>query len=159
MSLRRRIVWLILLVVGVATLSVATLDTDAETSAERIQRLAGSYACPTCEGQTVADSNAAAAATVRDDIRTQVEAGSTDAEIRDRLVQAYGGQVLLTPRSDGVSALIWILPTMVAVGGSAVVVASLRRSPPTSRVATDDDRELVAQARGRSSGGDDGPGE
>ncbi len=156
MTLTRRIVWLVLVVLGVGSLSIATLDTDAETSGERIQRLSDSYACPTCQGQTVADSNAAAAVTVRDYIRTRVDEGATDAEIRDELVQAYGGQVLLTPRADGVSALIWILPAMVAVGGSAVVVASLRRSPPTSRQATDDDRALVSQARARST--DEGSG-
>ncbi len=156
MTLTRRILWLVLVVLGVGALSVAALDTDAETSGERIQRLSDSYACPTCKGQTVADSNAAAAVTVRDYIRTRVDEGATDAEIRDELVQAYGGQVLLTPRSDGVSALIWILPAMVAVGGSAAVIASLRRSPPTSRRASDADRELVSQARARSAPSDDG---
>lgn len=146
MSTSRRLVWLMLAVLGVAALSIAALDTAAETTGERIQRLADSYACPTCQGQTVAESNAASATTIRDFIRTRVDEGASDESIRDELVQAYGGEVLLTPRSDGVSALIWILPTMVAVGGGAVVVASLRRSPPEQRVASDDDRAIVAAA-------------
>lgn len=146
MSALRRLLWLVLAVVGVAALSVAALDAPAETSGERIQRLSDSYACPTCMGQTVAESNASSATTIRDFIRTRVDEGASDAAIRDELVQAYGGEVLLTPRSDGVSALIWILPTMVAVGGGAVVVASLRRSPPAHRIASDEDRALVAAA-------------
>ncbi len=150
MSVLRRVVWLGLLVVGVAALSIASLDTAPETSGERIQRLADSYACPTCKGQTVAESNASAATVVRDFIRTSVDQGRTDEEIRDLLVQSYGGDVLLTPRADGVSALIWILPVMVAIGGSAVVVTSLRRSPPAERTATDEDRQLVAAAKRRS---------
>lgn len=135
-------------VIAVATLSIATWDTAPETTGERIQRLSDSYACPTCKGQTVAESNAAAATTVRDFIRARVDQGSSDTEIRDELVRAYGGTVLLTPRSDGVSALIWILPALVATGGTAVVIASLRRSPPEQRAASDEDRDLVARARG-----------
>ncbi len=146
MSAARRVVWLLLVVLGVGALSVAALDTRAETAGERIQRLSDSYACPTCQGQTAAESNASAAATVRDFIRTRVDEGATDAQIRDELIRAYGGDVLLTPRSDGVSAFIWIMPAVVAIGGSAVVVASLRRSPPARRVATDADRDLVSQA-------------
>ncbi len=147
MTAIRRVLWLAMLVVGVAALSIAALDAPPETSGERIQRLADSYACPTCKGQTVAESNASAATVVRDFIRVSVDEGRSDEEIRDLLVQSYGGRVLLTPRADGVSALIWILPAVVAVGGSAVVVASLRRSPPAQRIATDDDRELVAAAQ------------
>jgi cytochrome c-type biogenesis protein CcmH len=149
MTLARRILWLAIVVVGVGALSIGSLDTRAETQGERIQRLADSYACPTCKGQTVAESNAAAAVNLREVIRTRVDEGATDAEIRDELVRAYGGRVLLTPRADGVSAFIWILPAVVAVGGAAVVVASLRRSPPGHRHATDADRELVADARRR----------
>ncbi len=148
MSAARRVLWLALLVIGVAALSISALDAAPETPGERIQRLADSYACPTCKGQTVADSNASAATVVRDFIRVSVDEGRTDDEIRDLLVQSYGGRVLLTPRSDGVSALIWVLPAVVAIGGTAVVVASLRRSPPEQRVATDADRELVAAAQG-----------
>ncbi|MEZ5375524.1 MAG: cytochrome c-type biogenesis protein CcmH [Acidimicrobiales bacterium] len=147
MSAARRVLWLLLLVAGVAALSIAALDSPPETTGERIQRLADSYACPTCKGQTVAESNASAATVVRDFIRVSVDQGRTDEEIRDLLVQSYGGRVLLTPRADGISALIWILPAVVAIGGGAVVVASLRRSPPAQRVATDADRELVAAAK------------
>ncbi len=147
MSAVRRVMWLALLVVGVAMLSIAALDSSPETTGERIQRLSDSYACPTCSGQTVAESNAAAATTVRDFIRTRVDEGATDVQIRDELIQAYGGEVLLTPRADGVSVLIWVLPALVAVGGAAAVVASLRRSPPVQRIASDEDRELVAAAQ------------
>jgi cytochrome c-type biogenesis protein CcmH/NrfF len=55
--------------------------------------------------------------------------------------------VLLRPPSEGISSLIWILPVIVLVGGSAVVGWTLRRSRGASRDVTDADRLLVAEAR------------
>lgn len=151
MTASLRYAWLLVAVIGAAALSVAAFDNDAEEQGERIQRLSGSYACPTCAGQTVAESNSPAAVTVRDFIRVRVEGGASDAEIRDELVQAYGGEVLLTPPGDGVSILVWVLPVVVAVSGAALVVVSLRRAPPEGRQASDADRELVSRARGGAS--------
>ncbi|MEZ5227472.1 MAG: hypothetical protein R2710_12575 [Acidimicrobiales bacterium] len=75
-----------------------------------------------------------------------VDQGRTDEEIRAPRSSSPTVGRALTP-ADGISALIWILPAVVAIGGGAVVVASLRRSPPAQRVATDADRELVAAAK------------
>lgn len=145
LSLSRRIAWVAVFVAMVAALTIANVDNHAETSVERIQRLSASYACPTCSGQTAADSNAAAAATVRDFIRTRVEQGATDDQIRDELIRAYGGEIMLTPPGEGISLLVWVLPVLAAAGGAIAVAASLRRSPPQGRHASDDDRALVAR--------------
>ena len=121
-----------------------------ETDAERVQRLSESFACPECAGQSVAESNAGVSSTIRQFIRNEVTAGSTDTEIRDKLVISYSSKVLLTPPSSGISSLIWILPVLVLVGGSAGVGLALRRSRNGSRDATDADRLLVAEARTRA---------
>lgn len=117
------------------------------TDGERVQQLSESFACPECAGQSVAESNAGVASTIRQFIRNEVTAGSTDTEIRDQLVIAYGSEVLLRPPSEGISSLIWILPVIVLVGGSAAVGWTLRRSRGASRDVTDADRLLVAEAR------------
>ena len=135
-------------------LVVASFDDGGlENDAERIARLSESFACPECRGQSVAESNAAVAVTIRQFIRNEVTAGATDEEIRDALVTSYSSRVLLNPPSEGFSSLIWILPVVVFISGSAAVGWTVRRSRGGSRDATDDDRRLVAEARARS--GDD----
>jgi cytochrome c-type biogenesis protein CcmH len=140
--------WFGLLASMIMLLAVAAFDSGGiETDGERVQRLSESYACPECAGQSVAESNAGVASTIRQFIRNEVTAGSTDTEIRDRLVIAYGSEVLLTPPSEGFSSLIWILPVIVLVAGSAAVGRTVGRARGGSRDATDADRLLVAEAR------------
>ena len=137
---------LALVVVAAAALLVfaALDDGGVETDAERIQRLADSYACPVCQGESVAESNAAVAVTIRAFIADQVGAGASDDEIRDDLIRGYGASVLLTPPGDGFGALVWILPVVVAAAGAVVVVAIVRR-----RSASDgDSRRAAAGASG-----------
>ncbi len=122
-------------------------DGGVTTDGERVQQLSESFACPECAGQSVAESNAGVASTIRQFIRNEVTAGSSDTKIRDQLVIAYGSEVLLRPPSEGISSLIWILPVIVLVGGSAAVGLTLHRSRGGSRDVTDADRLLVAEAR------------
>lgn len=132
-------------------------DGGVATDGERVQQLSESFACPECAGQSVAESNAGVASTIRQFIRNEVTAGATDTEIRDKLVIAYGSEVLLRPPSEGISSLIWILPVIVLVGGSAAVGWTLHRSRGGSRDVTDADRLLVAEARQRAATAGNGP--
>ena len=132
-------------------LAVASFDDGGiETDGERVARLSESFACPECRGQSVSESNAAVAVTIRQFIRNEVTKGSTDEEIRDSLVTSYTSRVLLNPPAEGFSSLIWILPVMVFVGGSAGVGWTVNRSRSGSRDATEADRSLVAEARARA---------
>lgn len=143
--------WVGLIASALLLLLVARFDGGGvETDAERIARLSESFACPECQGQSVSESNAAVAVTIRQFIRNEVTKGSTDEEIRDQLVTSYTSKVLLNPPGEGFSSLIWILPVMVFIGGSAGVGWTVRRSRGGSRDATEADRALVAEARGRA---------
>ncbi len=140
--------WIAILVASVSMLSIATFDDRGpETTEERVQRLSDSFACPECDGQAVSESNAAVAATIRALIRDRVAEGMTDVEIRDELIRGYSSDVLLNPPSEGISALVWILPVVFVVFGVGGWVAAVRRSGGGSRTATDTDRKLVADAR------------
>ncbi len=145
----RPIAWIGILVAAVALLTVASLDTGGiETDAERIQRLNESFACPVCSGESVAESNAAVSATIRQRIAEEVVNGSSDTEIRDQLVAAYGVSVLLNPPAEGFASLIWILPVVVAVfAAMGAAVAFSRAGPRSHRDPTDEDRDLVERAR------------
>ncbi len=148
----RLIAWIGLVTAAAALLVVAVVDQGGvESEVERVQRLNSTFACPTCDGQAVADSNAPVSAVIRQYISDRVADGATDTEIRDELVGAYTVEVLLNPPAEGFVALIWILPVVIAIGASvgvatAVTGRSTRRGDGTVSA---DDLDYVRRARDR----------
>jgi cytochrome c-type biogenesis protein CcmH len=113
------------------------------TDDQRVQRISSVVRCPTCRGLSAAQSDAPPAEAIRDEVRRRVEAGETDAQIKDYMVSRYGEDILLQPRS----ALVWVLPIVgiaVAVGG-LVVVLRRRRVRPGPKI-SDADQDLVDRA-------------
>lgn len=150
---RARWPWILLVALLAGGLVVAAIgDRAPRTTAERARAVSESIKCPTCQGQSVADSAAPAARAVRTEIARRIEAGETDQQIRDYISGIYGDDALLTPPRDGVAGLIWFLPVagLVAAVGGLVVLFRRWRVPDDIEV-SDEDRVLVEQAR-RSSG-------
>ncbi len=149
----RLLAWVAIVAASLSLLVVAAVDDGGvETDAERIQRLSESYACPECRGQSVAESNAAVAATIRQFISDQVTAGATDREIRDQLVASYQARVLLNPPADGFASLVWVLPVVLVVVGAVGVGVAITGNRGAGRTASDEDRVLVDRARNRTAG-------
>lgn len=145
---RARWPWLLLVALLVGGLAVAAIgDTGPQTSAERARGLAEGIKCPTCQGQSVADSNATAARSIRTEIARRLEEGQTDDEIRSYIVGLYPDSSLTPPRT-GVAGLVWFLPVALFVGAVGGLVAVFRswRTPPDLEV-SDADRDLVDEAR------------
>lgn len=146
---RRTLSWLLAAMVSLSTLLFASVDEgEPETNADRAYALAKDFACPVCQGQSVAESDVVVARNIRREIRIWVDEGRPDAYIRDQLVDRFGEDVDYTPSSDGVSALVWILPVVagaVAVGGLVLVFRRWRLEGDLT--ASDDDEALVAAAR------------
>ena len=128
----RRASWAALLVIAVVALAYGTVD-DGPTRAteDTVQAIAATIRCPQCRSQSAADSDASTAKAVRDEIAERVEAGESADEIRAYFASRYGDQILLTPPSDGVGSLVWVLPvaaTVVAAAGLGVALVRWRRS-------------------------------
>ena len=123
--------WIALVVVVVGALFVGTRGNDTpETAAQRTERLSRGVRCPTCRDLSAAESDAAAAKAIRIAIRRDVDAGRADSEIRARLASRYGRDILLTPDSQGVTGLVWILPVAAVIVGAGALVFTLRRWRP-----------------------------
>jgi cytochrome c-type biogenesis protein CcmH len=146
---RARWPWILLVALLAGALVVAAVGDDGpRTTAERSRAIAESIACPQCQGQSVADSEAPSARAIRTEVARRIEAGETDDQIRDYIAGIYGEDALLTPPSDGVAGLVWFLPVagfVAAVGGLVVVFRRWR--VPDDIQTSDEDRVLVEQAR------------
>jgi cytochrome c-type biogenesis protein CcmH len=160
--MRRRLAgWLVLAVVLVVTLAVGVADgAGPRTPEERVRALAETVACPACDGQSVAESDAAASRGIRSLIAERIEQGARDDEIRDELVATWGTSILLTPDRSGVAGLVWVIPVValvLALAGIGLAFHRWRSAQPVH--ATDADRQLVDHALGppdrhpRSQGG------
>lgn len=146
----RRLGWLAMAAVLVVALWVAiTGDRPASTPEERARSLAETVACPTCDGESVADSNAVAAQDIRQVINEQIAAGSSDDEIRDMIAARYGEDQLLTPGRSGLAGLVWILPVVALGAGIAGIGYAFYRWRGTTAGpyrASEADAELVERA-------------
>jgi cytochrome c-type biogenesis protein CcmH len=150
---RRWLPWAALAVVLVTALAIGTFDRGGgpRSDEDRAQSLAASFRCPTCRGQSVADSDAPAAVAIRSEIERQIDEGRSDGEIREFVLDRYPRSQQVPPRS-GLAGLVWALPVAaVVVALFALGVAFRRwRVVGEGRGASAEDRVLVERARGEA---------
>jgi cytochrome c-type biogenesis protein CcmH len=141
--------WAFLGVVLVVALSVVVLRSQPSNSASaRAARLDAEFRCPTCESESVADSQAPAAAAIRADVKQRIAAGESDGEIRAAEVANYTQYVLLLPDGHGIGLIVWALPIAALFVGAVGLAFAMRRWARQPRLAaTDADEALVAKAR------------
>lgn len=102
---------------------------DPATEA-RLKVLAEELRCLVCQNQTIADSDAPLAVDLRNQIRAQVAQGRSDEQIRTYMVERYGDFVLYKPPFHAATALLWLGPPLLVLGGVAVFFLVVRRRRP-----------------------------
>ena len=123
---------------------------DAERAA-RFKALTSELRCLVCQNQTIADSNAALAVDLRNEVQRMLNEGATDAAIVDYMVARYGDFVLYEPPFKASTALLWVGPfVLLALALVAVaVMARRRRNAAAEPDLGAEERRLVAQALGK----------
>ena len=101
--------------------------------------------CPTC-GTTLDQSDAPVARQMKMYIRARIAAGDSKDEIKQRLVDDFGEEVLAAPPKEGFNLLAWLLPLAgLAVAVPALGFAAWRwsrgREPPPAREELDTELE------------------
>lgn len=148
--------WVLLALISVVALVIGSARSAGPATAdERVTGLARSIKCPTCQGESVAESDAGPSREIRRDIAVRVQQGESDEDIRAYYADRYGDQILLTPPRSGLGALVWVIPVLVGLGAVAGLVMAFRRWRAEPKlVASDEDRALVARALRDMSAGD-----
>jgi cytochrome c-type biogenesis protein CcmH len=95
----------------------------------RARELSRELRCMVCQNQSIDDSEAPLARDLRLLVRERIAAGDSDARVIDFLVARYGEFVLLQPRFESHTWLLWLLPPLALVaGGLALWMQNRRRS-------------------------------
>jgi cytochrome c-type biogenesis protein CcmH len=129
------------------SLAQSTLSPDLEA---RARALGLELKCPVCQGSAIAESPSEFARSMMTELRWQVGAGRSDAEITQYFVTRYGEDVRLKPSSP----LVWVLPGAVVLLGAFGLVSYLRRaSQPRTLEASAASLERVRQDLGRQDSG------
>jgi cytochrome c-type biogenesis protein CcmH len=106
----------------------------------RARHLSRELRCMVCQNQSIDDSEAPLARDLRLLVRERIAAGDSDAQVLDFLVARYGEFVLLKPRLEPRTWLLWLLSPLALAGGGLVLWVQGRRR---SRSATGQDNSTV----------------
>ena len=93
----------------------------------RARDLSRELRCMVCQNQSIDDSEAPLARDLRLLVRERIAAGDSDAQVIDFLVARYGEFVLLKPRLESHTLLLWLLPPSTLAGGGLALWLNTRR--------------------------------
>ena len=93
----------------------------------RARDLSRELRCMVCQNQSIDDSDAPLARDLRLLVRERIAAGDSDTQVIDFLVARYGEFVLLKPRFNPHTLLLWLLPPLVLAGGGIALWTFGRR--------------------------------
>jgi cytochrome c-type biogenesis protein CcmH len=131
MSLKRALLALMMMAtMATAGLAVQPDEIMSDAAKEvRARDLSRELRCMVCQNQSIDDSEAPLARDLRLLVRERIAAGDSDAQVMDFLVARYGEFVLLKPRLNSHTWLLWFLtPLALAVGGIALWMHGRRRA-------------------------------
>jgi cytochrome c-type biogenesis protein CcmH len=114
----------------------------------RARELSRELRCMVCQNQSIDDSDAPLARDLRLLVRERIAAGDSDAQVIDFLVARYGEFVLLKPRFNSRTLLLWLLPPLALAGGGLALWVNMRRRSGTS-VADESRFKLTADEEAR----------
>ena len=93
----------------------------------RARDLSRELRCMVCQNQSIDDSDAPLARDLRLLVRERIAAGDSNSQVLDFLVARYGEFVLLKPRFERQTLLLWLLAPLLLAGGGIALWLQLRR--------------------------------
>ncbi|KFL29344.1 hypothetical protein JP75_21465 [Devosia riboflavina] len=121
---------------------------------QRARDISAGLRCLVCQNQSIDDSDADLARDLRVLVRERLVAGDSNAEVEQYLVDRYGEYVLLNPRLNNHTLILWIAaPVLLALGLFALFWAIRRTPTKTGEVGlSEDEKRVLAELSG---GGED----
>jgi cytochrome c-type biogenesis protein CcmH len=111
----------------------------------RWDHIAAELRCLVCQNESLASSNAELAVDLRREVRSLIEQGQSDSDIRSFLVRRYGDFVLYKPEVKPVTWLLWFGPFVLLLLALVLALRLMRRAPAASAPLTESERERIRQ--------------
>ena len=131
------------LVVSSLAIAQSASSAAADPALEaRVKALSTELRCLVCQNQTVADSDAPVARDLRDQVRAQLAAGKSEAEVKQYMTDRFGDFVLYKPPLKATTVALWLGPFAVLLIAAFLLARRLRQSgaPAGSSELTEADR-------------------
>jgi cytochrome c-type biogenesis protein CcmH len=94
----------------------------------RVAEVARELRCPICQSLSVADSPTELATQMRALIAEKLAVGESPEAVKAYFTTKYGDWILLRPKREGFTWLVWLLPVAGLLVGGVAVVFFTRRS-------------------------------
>lgn len=105
-----------------------------------------------CQNQSIDDSDATLAKDLRLLVRERIAAGDSNKQVLDYLVARYGEFVLLKPRFEAHTLILWLIPPLVLIGGGLGLWLHIRRRSRAAEAVADTPVPLNAEEQARLEG-------
>lgn len=110
----------------------------------RARALSEGLRCMVCQNQSIDESDADLARDLRILVRERLKAGDTDKQVIDYIVSRYGEFVLLKPRFELRTLLLWGAPVLLLLaGGLFVFRASRARRSVEAEALTEQEKAAI----------------
>ncbi|MEA2465147.1 MAG: cytochrome c-type biosis protein CcmH [Acidobacteriota bacterium] len=124
----------------------------------RTNEVSGLLRCPVCQGMSVADSPAEMAVNMKGQVHELLQRGYSEEQILTYFERSYGQFVLLRPKFEGTTRLVWLLPAIALLIGATILFITFRRLSRIKPLTTNapspaPDDAYVARVRDLVSGG------
>jgi cytochrome c-type biogenesis protein CcmH len=124
------------LLAAAAALALDTTQMPDPALQARYIALTHELRCMQCQNESLADSPVDLAADLRREVREQLLAGKTDAQVREWMAARYGDFILFRPRYSWRNAWLWGAPPILLLVGAVVAWRIVRQR--TMLLAADD---------------------
>jgi cytochrome c-type biogenesis protein CcmH len=113
----------------------------------RMVSIAEELRCLVCQNESLASSHADLANDLREEVRTLIGQGRSDADIKQYLVQRYGDFVLYRPAFKPLTYLLWVGPFALLCVALTVLWRVLRQRKALTQLAPlgEQDRQRAQQ--------------
>jgi len=99
---------------------------------ERARDISAGLRCLVCRNESIDESNADLARTLRLLVRERLLAGDSNDEVVAYVVARYGEYVLLNPPARGSTWILWLAGPGLALAGGAIALSFIRRRATTA---------------------------
>jgi cytochrome c-type biogenesis protein CcmH len=95
---------------------------------ERFQLLTTQLRCLVCQNQNLAESNAGLATDLRNQVYQKIQAGQSDSDIIQYLVERYGNFILYKPPINVYTIALWFSPFLLLLAGIGYLIRYIKKN-------------------------------